>query len=136
MNLETLLSEQGSNPLTDKVNGVTLRALINSNFKRLGLEPINATTPSESILETIYGIEDQTVKDILLNKQVAEVKGNQNFKRFLSFTAIIATIVAFAFFTWVVKGDTPLTAEEVDLIKSISHGVLDVVGELVKKPDA
>lgn len=125
MNLERLLAEQGRDPLTDKVNGVPLRALINATFKRLGLAPIDQTTPSEVILETIYGIEDETTRTNLLGKAVAEVKGSLNYKRLLAITALVATLATCGFFAWVVKGDTPLTAEEVDLIKTIGSGAFD-----------
>jgi len=136
MTLEGLLSDLGTDPLSNKVNGAPLRASINAVFKKLGIPAIDQTTSSELILESIYGIDDETIKATLLGKRVSESKGILTIKRFLMITAIIGTILAIAGFTHVVRGDHPLTAEEIDLVKSIGGGAFDLVREIYIKPDS
>ncbi|ABY63056.1 virion structural protein [Pseudomonas phage 201phi2-1] len=136
MTLEELLSDLGTDPLSNKVNGAPLRASINAVFKKLGIPAIDQTTSSEVILEAIYGLEDETVKATLLGKRVSEAKGVLTLKRILMVTAIIGTIIAISVFTHVVRGDHPLTAEEIDLVKSIGGGAFDLVKEIYIKPDA
>lgn len=130
MTLEELLSDQGSAPLSNKVNGAPLRANINAAFKRAGVPVIDATTPSDQILEAIYGLEDDIVRDKLLSKGVTEVKSVLNFKRVMSVTAIVLTLALLLGFVRVVKGGDPLTAEEIDMIKTIGLGAFDMVKTL------
>lgn len=127
MNLSELLAEQGSEPLTAKVNGVILRAFINANLKRVGVPAITKTTPSETILETIYGLDDESIRDLLLNKEVSEVKGFVNYKRILSFTAVCATVCVLGLFIWSAQSDGQLTVEETELIKTITHGIFNML---------
>lgn len=130
MTLEELLSDQGSAPLSNKVNGAPLRANINAAFKRAGVPVIDDTTPSDQILEAIYGLEDDIVRDKLLSKGVTEVKSVLNFKRVMSVTAIVLTLGLLLGFVRVVKGGDPLTAEEIDMIKTIGLGAFDMVKTL------
>lgn len=130
MNLEQLLSDQGRYPLDDRVNGAPLRAFINGRLKRLGVEAITPETPSDHILEVIYGLDDSTVQEQILNRPVAEIKGSLNFKRILAYSSVIITIIVLCFFGYVIKGDTSLTAEEVDLIKSLGTGALNALSTL------
>lgn len=133
MNLVEILAEQGELPLSDKVNGVILRAFINANFKRVGVPPIDKNTPSEKILETIYGLEDDTIRDSLLNKKVADVKTSLNYKRVLSITAVIATVLVLCVFALAVRGGQSLSSDEVDLIKAIGNGAFDLLKEIFNK---
>lgn len=130
MTLEELLSDQGTEPLTNKVNGAPLRAKINASLKRAGVPAIDSTTPSEKILEAIYGLEDEAVRNQLLNTRTTEVKGSLNFKRILAASALVATFGLIIFFTSVVRGNDPLTSEEIDLVKSIGLSAFDLVKEL------
>ncbi len=130
MTLEELLSDQATDPLDNKVNGAPLRAIINATFKRTGVQAIDATTPSDQILEAIYGLEDETVRDKLLARKVTEVKGALNFKRLLSVSALALTLILLLGFVRVVKGGDPLSADEVDMIKTIGLGAFDLVKSL------
>lgn len=130
MKLEQLLSDQGTEPLTNKVNGAPLRANINAVLKRAGLPAIDSSTPCEKILELIYSLEDESSRDQLLNRSTTEVKGSLNFKRILSATALIATFALVIFFARVVKGDDPLTTDEIEMVKTISLGAFDLLKEL------
>lgn len=130
MTLEELLSDQGTDQLTSKVNGAPLRAHINAELKRAGVPTVDETTPSDKILEAIYSLDDETNRNKLLNRKVNVVKGVLNFRRLLSFSAIVATLILVITFTNVVKNDNPMTADEIDLIKTIGLGAFDLVKEL------
>lgn len=130
MNLEILLSEQGTEPLDDSVNGAPLRAFINGRLKRLGIEAITKDTPSDKILETIYGIEDADVQTQLLNRPVSEIKGSLNYRRVMAYSAVIFTILILSFFVMVVKGDNQLTPEEVDMIKTLGSGAINAISTM------
>lgn len=136
MNLSELLAEQGELPLTDKVGGVTLRAFINASFKRVGVPAIDKNTPSEKILETIYGLDDDTVREQLLNKKVSDVKGSLNYKRILSITAVMVTVLVLGFFSYAVRGGESLSSDEIDLIKAIGSGAFDLLKEVFGKEAA
>jgi len=131
MNLEQLLTEQGTNPLGDNLNGAPLRAFINGRLKRLGAEAITPDTPCDKILEIIYGIEDDGVQAQLLNRPVSEIKGSLNFRRVLAYSTVVVTVLVLSLFAYVIKGDTPLTSEEVDLIKSIGTSAFNAVASML-----
>lgn len=124
MILEQLLSEQGADPLTDKLNGRPLRAFINANLKKLGVDPIEVSTPCDVILERIYSIDDQTVQSTLLNRTVANLKGDSNYKRFSMYGAILLAIIVIGL---VVSGGN-LSPEVIDALKSIATGILNIIG--------
>lgn len=130
MTLEELLSDQGTDPLGNKVNGAPLRSLINAELKRAGVTPVDEATPSDKILEAIYSLDDETVRTKLLTRKVNEVKGILNFRRLMAITAVVATFILFITFATVVKGDKPLTADEIDLVKTIGISAFDLVKEL------
>lgn len=130
MTLEELLSDQGTEPLGHKVNGAPLRAYINAALKRDGVATIDETTSSDKILEAIYSLTDDDVRDKLLTRKVNEVKGILNYRRLMATTATVITFTLIIFFVRAVKGDEPLSAEEIDLIKTIGMGAFDVVKEL------
>lgn len=127
MTLEEMLSDLGTDPLSAKVNGAPLRACINAELKRAGASPINAETPSDQILESIYGLNDEVARNKLLSRKVNEVKGILNFKRVMATTTLVITFALIIFFTRVVRSDQPLTAEEIDLVKTIGMGAFELV---------
>jgi hypothetical protein len=124
MKLEEFLSEQGTDPLTDELNGRPLRAFINANLKRVGSEPIDADTTCDVILERIYGIEDVDVQNTLLNRTVANLKGDSNYKRFSMYGAILLTVIVIGL---IVTGGH-LSPEVIDALKSIALGIINLIG--------
>lgn len=127
MNLERLLIDQGTDPLTNGVNGAAHRAFINGKLKRLNLEAITATTPSDKILELIYGLDDSELQAAILNRPTSVIRSSLNYRRLLSYSAVLLTILALSFFVYVVKSDKPLTAAELDVIKQIGQYSFDVI---------
>lgn len=123
MKLEQLLSEQGTDPLSDELNGRPLRAFINANLKRVGFEPITPDTPCDIILERIYSIEDIDVQTTLLNRTVANLKGDSNYKRFSMYGAILLTIIV----TGLVAAGGHLSPEAIDALKSIAQSILNII---------
>lgn len=124
MKLEQLLSEQGTDPLSDELNGRPLRAFINSNLKRVGLEPITPDTTCDVILERIYGIEDIDVQNTLLGRTVANLKGDSNYKRFSMYGAILLAMIVLGL---VVTGGH-LSPEAIDALKTIATSILSLIG--------
>lgn len=124
MKLEQLLSEQGSDPLTDKLNGRPLRAFINANLKKAGIEPVLPDTPSDVILERIYGIEDTDVQTTVLERTVANLKGDSNYKRFSMYGAILLAMIVIGM---VVMGGQ-LSPEVIEALKAIGLAILNIIG--------
>ena len=127
MKLEQLLSEQGTDPLTDELNGRPLRAFINASLKRVGIEPIVADTPCDVILERVYSIEDVDVQTTLLNRTVANLKGDSNYKRFSMYGALLLAVIVVGL---VVTGGH-LSPEVIDALKSIALEILKLIGPSV-----
>lgn len=126
MNLERLLTDQGSDPLSDKLNGPSLRAFINANLKRVGVEAVTATTPCDVILERIYSLEDADVQKKLLERQVTEISSDTNYKRMSMYGALIlASIVVVLGLDSVTGGH--LSPEAVDALKTIGSGILQMI---------
>lgn len=126
MNLEKLLTDQGGDPLTDKLNGRSIRAFINASLKRVGAEPVDTSTPSDVILERIYSLEDEDVQTKLLMHQVAAVSGDTNYKRMLMYgSLILAGIVTVLGLNGIMGGE--LSPEAIDALKSIGTGILNVI---------
>lgn len=124
MKLEEVLSEQGTEPLTDELNGRPLRAFINASLKRVGIEPITPDTPCDVILERIYSVEDIDVQTTLLNRTVANLKGDSNYKRFSMYGALLLAVIVVGL---VVTGGH-LSPEVIDALKSIALEILKLIG--------
>lgn len=124
MKLEQLLSEQGTDPLTDELNGRPLRAFINASLKRVGLEPITPDTTCDVILERIYGIEDIDVQNTLLGRTVANLKGDSNYKRFSMYGALLLALIVIG----LVVTNGHLSPEAIDALKSIALSILNLIG--------
>lgn len=124
MKLEQLLSEQGVDTLTDELNGRPLRAFINATLKRVGTEPVTSDTPCDVILERIYGIEDVDVQNTLLNRTVANLKGDSNYKRVSMYGAILLAIIVVGL---VITGGH-LSPEVIEALKSIALAILSLIG--------
>lgn len=123
MKLEELLVEQGGDPLTDKINGRSLRAFINAKFKKLGIELLEVSTPCDVILERIYGIEDAEVQSAILNRTVANLKGDVNYKRFSMYAAIILMTIVVG----LVLSGGHLPPEAIDALKTIATAVVSLI---------
>ena len=123
MKLEQLLSEQGTDPLTDELNGRPLRAFINASLKRVGGEPITPDTPCDVILERLYGIEDVNVQTTLLNRTVADLKGDTNYKRFSMYGAILLAVIVVG----LVLTGGHLSPEVIEALKSIALAILSII---------
>lgn len=133
MNLEKLLTDQGGDPLTDRLNGRSLRAFINANLKRVGAEPVEATTPSDIILERIYAIEDADIQTKLLERAVAELSGDTNYKRVLMYGSIIITAIVAALGIDGVTGGH-LSPEAIDALKTIGSGIIQMITSSATTP--
>lgn len=126
MKLEQLLSEQGADPLTDKLNGRPLRAFINASLKKVGVEIIDSDTPCDVILERIYGIEDPDVQSKILERAVADLKGDTNYKKFSMYGAILLTVIVVGIFFDSVMGGH-LSPEAIGILKTIATGIFKVL---------
>lgn len=126
MNLERLLTDQGSDPLSDKLNGPSLRAFINANLKRVGVEAVNATTPCDVILERIYSLEDSDVQKKLLERQVTELNSDTNYKRLSMYGSLILAAIVIVLGLDSVTGGN-LSPEAIDALKTIGSGILQMI---------
>lgn len=126
MNLGKLLEDQGGDPLTDRLNGRALRAFINASLKRVGAEPVDATTPSDVILERIYGIEDEDVQTKILDRKVAELSGDTNYKKLSAYGALILAGIVVALGIDGLTGGH-LSPEAIDALKTIGSGIISMI---------
>lgn len=126
MRLEQLLSDQGVDPLTDQLNGRALRAFINANLKRVGVEAVEVSTPSDVILERIYSIDNPDVQTKILERTVAELKGNSNYKKMSMYSAVALTaIVGMLFIDSIMGGH--ISPEAIEVVKTIVGGLLSIL---------
>lgn len=126
MNLEKLLIDQRGDPLTDALNGPSLRAFINANLKRVGVEPVDRTTPCDVILERIYSVEDYEVQTRILNRELSELNSDKNYKRLSMYSAIVlAAIVIVLGFDAATGGH--MSPEAIEVLKTIGSGVISMI---------
>lgn len=126
MTLEKLLTDHGSDPLPDKMNGPSLRAFINANLKRVGAEPVEKTTPCDVILERIYSIEDQDIQTKILERELSELNSDTNYKRISMYGALIlASIVVVLGLDAAMGGH--LSPEAIEALKVIGNGVIGMI---------
>lgn len=126
MNLEKLLTEQKGETLTDKLNGPALRAFINANLKRVGVEPVDTTTTCDVILERIYSIEDTDIQTKILERQISELNSDTNYKRLSMYgSLILAAIITVLGIDSVFGGN--LSPEAIEALKMIGSGVIQIL---------
>lgn len=126
MNLEKLLTDQGSDPLSDKLNGPSLRAFINANLKRVGAEPVDRNTSCDAILERIYSVEDYDVQTRILERTISELSSDTNYKRLSMYSALILAAIVVVLGIDASTGGT-LSPEAIDALKTIGSGVINML---------
>ncbi len=125
MKLEQLLSDQGGDPLTDKLNGRPLRAFINANLKKVGIEPVEVSTPCDVILERIYSIEDPDIQAHVLEREVSALKGDKNYTKFSMYGAALIGIIVLG----VTIAGGHLSTEAIDALKQIGLAILNIISQ-------
>lgn len=125
MKLEQLLSDQGGDPLTDKLNGRPLRAFINASLKKAGIEPVEVSTPCDVILERIYSIEDPDNQAHVLEREVSALKGDKNYSKFSMYGAMLIGVIVLGL---VINGGQ-LSGETVEALKSIGLAILNIINQ-------